>query len=886
MDDLIVEFLTETNESLSSLDNDLIRLEQNPNDKDLLSNIFRLMHTIKGTCGFLGLPRLETVAHRAENVLGRFRDGDLQVTPGYVSLILESLDRVRYLLAELEMNGHEPEGNDTDLTAKLDAVYEGRDGGDTATAPAQATAPAPDETPETPAVDEPTEHAAADADHDHKAEVPVSGAPVVTGETKESSVANQSLRVNVDVLENLMTMVSELVLTRNQLLQTVRNQKDSEFTTPLQRLNHVVSDLQEGVMKTRMQPIGSAWSKLPRIIRDLAKELGKKIDLVMIGEETELDRQVLDMIKDPLTHMVRNSADHGIEMPADRVDKGKPETGTVTLRAFHEGGHIIIEIQDDGKGLPLDKIKAKIVKNGLASQIEVDAMSPQQIQQYIFRAGFSTAEKVTSVSGRGVGMDVVRTNIEKIGGSVEMQSIEGKGSTFTIKIPLTLAIVNALILGAAGERFAIPQLAVRELVLTSEKAENRIEMVNGTPFFRLRNKLLPLLSLEQTLRLTPDHAGTSGIMQSLIDQKKYIVVTQVGGYQFGIIVDKVFDTEEIVVKPVSRAIKHIGLFSGNTILGDGNVIMILDPLGLAKEMGQVDLSSHVDANRGDADHASSGKGKTALLLFSAGDGAPMAVPLALIARLEQIKTKDIEHAGGRMLIQYRDQLMPLLPLNEGVKMGQDEKAVLVFADRNKSLGLVVDEIIDIVETTLDLQLGSTRPGFVGSTVISERATDIVDVAYYLGLMDRDWFKNHDDQAYHASRSAANDGGNGGKRRLLLVDDSPFFRNMLTPILTIAGYDLTVLDSAVKAMTLCESGKDFDLIVSDIEMPEMDGLEFVQKIKNGSRWANIPVVALTSHATPKDIEHGYQVGFNKYVAKFDRETLLSTLSDALSQKGAA
>lgn len=887
MDDLIVEFLTETNESLSSLDNDLIRLEQNPNDKDLLSNIFRLMHTIKGTCGFLGLPRLETVAHRAENVLGRFRDGDLQVTPAYVSLILESLDRVRYLLAELEMNGHEPEGNDNDLTAKLDAVYEGRDGGGGDTPPpAQTTAPTPEEAPPPSVTEEPIEHAAPDTDHDPKTDThaPVSGAPMITGEAKESSVASQSLRVNVDVLENLMTMVSELVLTRNQLLQTVRNQKDTQITAPLQRLNHVVSDLQEGVMKTRMQPIGSAWSKLPRIIRDLAKELGKKIDLVMIGEETELDRQVLDMIKDPLTHMVRNSADHGIELPADRLAKGKPETGTVTLRAYHEGGHIIIEIQDDGKGLPLDKIKAKILKNGLATEAEIEAMSVQQIQQYIFRAGFSTAEKVTSVSGRGVGMDVVRTNIEKIGGSVEMKSVEGKGSNFVIKIPLTLAIVNALILGSSGERFAIPQLAVRELVITSEKAENRIEMVNGTPLFRLRHKLLPLISLEQLLRLNGDHAGAAGLLQSLAEGKKYIVVTQVGGYQFGIIVDKVFDTEEIVVKPVARAIKHIGLFSGNTILGDGSVIMILDPLGLAKEMGQVDLSDG-STDKSNTDVSLSGEKKTPLLLFTAGDNAPMAVPLALIARLEQIKSKNIERAGGRMLVQYRDQLMPLLPLSDTVNMEEEEKAVLVFADRNKSLGLVVDQIVDIVETTLDLQLNSTRPGFVGATVINDRATDIVDVAYYLHQMDRDWFKNHDDQTYHTTSSGTT-GRAGQKCRLLLVDDSPFFRNMLTPILTIAGYDLTVLDSATKAMQLCENGKEFDLIISDIEMPEMDGLEFVQKVKNGSRWAHIPMIALTSHATPKDVEHGYQMGFNKYVAKFDRETLLSTLSEALSQKGAA
>ncbi|PZQ47359.1 MAG: hybrid sensor histidine kinase/response regulator, partial [Micavibrio aeruginosavorus] len=624
MDDLITEFLTETNESLGALDLDMVRLEQNPNDKELISSIFRLMHTIKGTCGFLGLPRLETVAHRAENVMGRFRDGDLEVTPAYVTLIFESFDRIKLIVAGLEETGSEPAGDDSALIEKLDAVYEGRDGNtandkdgskgdgnedelqalfdatpilpqdqwhtivtvpegddaDTAKAmEAAASAPTPEPVPApvaatpAPAKTAPAPAPAAKAD-DH-------GAKAAGGD-----LASQSLRVNMDVLENLMTLVSELVLTRNQLLQILRAQKDTEFSGPLQRLNHVVSELQEGVMKTRMQPIGNAWSKLPRIIRDLSMELNKKIDLVMLGESTELDRQILDMIKDPLTHMVRNSADHGVERPEDRIKAGKPETGRIVLNAYHEGGHIIIEITDDGKGLPLAKIKEKIIKNGLATEDEVAQMSDSVIQQFIFKAGFSTAEQVTSVSGRGVGMDVVRTNIEKIGGSIVLKSVEGKGSTFLIKIPLTLAIVSALIVEAGGERFAIPQLAVRELVLASEKSSITIEKVNDTPFFRLRDQLLPLVSLRDLLNLNTEEQSGS----------KYIIVAQIGTYQFGIIVDKVFDTEEIVVKPVSRILKDIEIFSGNTILGDGSVIMILDPNGVAKAAGETDVAEASSRN--------------------------------------------------------------------------------------------------------------------------------------------------------------------------------------------------------------------------------------------------------------------------------------------------
>ncbi|MCK5384388.1 MAG: chemotaxis protein CheA, partial [Alphaproteobacteria bacterium] len=544
MDDLIVEFLTETNESIDELDVDIVNLEQNPDDKDLLSKIFRLMHTIKGTCGFLDLPRLEKVAHHAENVLGRFRDGDLKVVPEYVTLIFESIDRIKFIIGELEANSEEPQGDDSGLIEKLDAAYEGKilsddekeqvsvepekevknmaKKKDTKKKRELAPGDVPLEELEAafaaapgmegivnPADLEGRENdklqiEAEDAD---KSDATATGQASDSGnndqsaKTETKAIASQTLRVNVDVLEDLMTMVSELVLTRNQLLQIVRAEGETAFTTPLQRLNHVVSELQEGVMKTRMQPIGNAWSKLPRIIRDLSLELNKKINLDMRGQDTELDRQVLEMIKDPLTHMVRNSGDHGIESPTERVAAGKSETGAIILEAYHEGGHIIIKISDDGRGLNEDKIREKIINNGLATADELKEMSTQQIQQFIFKAGFSTAEKVTAVSGRGVGMDVVRTNIEKIGGAVELRSVEGKGSVFTIKIPLTLAIVHALIVEASGERFAIPQISVNELVMISDHGNNRIEYIKGAPVFRLRDRLLPLVYLNEVLSL-------------------------------------------------------------------------------------------------------------------------------------------------------------------------------------------------------------------------------------------------------------------------------------------------------------------------------------------------------------------------------------------------
>ncbi len=919
MDDLLSEFLTETNENLSVLDVELVRLEQNPNNPELLSNIFRLVHTIKGTCGFLGLPRLEKVAHASENVLGKFRDGELTITPEAVSLILQALDTIKSLLAVLEATEAEPPGDDLPLIGRLNDCAEGKLSGAPAKAAAPPPAPAPAPAPVVAAADEPASSgnvsldeleaiwnstpgptgtalapvASEPADEPApsqdlvvpepepapaaaKAPVPVAAAATTGGDgdgaTKESAVAAQTIRVNVDLLENLMTMVSELVLTRNQLLQILRSQKESEFAAPLQRLNHVTSELQEGVMKTRMQPIGNAWAKLPRLVRDLAHELSKKIDLQMLGADTELDRQVLELIKDPLTHMVRNSADHGLETSAERLRAGKPETGRITLNAYHEGGHIIIEIQDDGKGLAIDKIKQKAIQNGMASESELAAMSDQQIIQFIMKPGFSTAAKVTNVSGRGVGMDVVKTNIEKIGGTIEIKSVQGRGSTFVIKIPLTLAIVSALIVECAGERFAIPQISVVELVRAAADSEHTIERLKGTPVLRLRNRLLPLVSLQELLRLD-DQEGSEG----KTDDETFIVVTQVGTYTFGIMVDRVFDTEEIVVKPVAPILRHIEMFSGNTILGDGSVIMILDPNGIASATGEMAMGETV-GKEAQAVQASRQEDKMALLLFRAGEGAPKAVPLSLVARLEDVELASVEMSNGMPVVQYRGKLMPLVPIDPGFMIQREgRQPVLVFADGDRSMGLIVDEIVDIVEERLVVQLTADRPGLMGSAIIAGKATDVIDAGFFLTQAYKDWFGSSSTDAFEEEKS----------QRVLLVDDSPFFRNLLTPLLSVAGYDVTAVENAGEALALCEAGEDFDVIVSDIEMPGMSGFDFAEAVRRGSRWSGIPMVALSSHASPRDLDRGRQAGFTDYVAKFDRDALLYTLQQTLSeQKGAA
>jgi two-component system chemotaxis sensor kinase CheA len=916
MDDLLREFLTETSESLDTVDNQLVKFEQEPNNARILDNIFRLVHTIKGTCGFLGLPRLEALAHAGETLMGKFRDG-MPVTAEAVTVILSSIDRIKEILSGLEATEAEPEGTDRDLIDQLEAmVAQGMaamagsaqpmpaDGGAAPAAdapPLAPEAPAAMEAPAAPAPKELTQGALVEqtlerplrpgevsldelerAFRETAIEVPApaaaKAAPATAAPVKEAReakpspkksmadesvsegdrIANQSIRVNVDTLEHLMTMVSELVLTRNQLLEISRRNEDTEFKVPLQRLSNVTAELQEGVMKTRMQPIGNAWQKLPRIVRDLSSELCKQIELEMHGADTELDRQVLDLIKDPLTHMVRNSADHGLETPAERSACGKPETGTIRLSAYHEGGHIIICIADNGRGLNTEKIKAKALASGLVTEAELEKMSEAQIHKFIFAPGFSTAAAVTSVSGRGVGMDVVRTNIDQIGGTIDIKSVAGEGSSVTIKIPLTLAIVSALIVEAAGDRFAIPQLSVVELVRARANSEHRIERIKDTAVLRLRNKLLPLIHLKKLLKIDDGAASDP--------ENGFIVVTQVGSQTFGIVVDGVFHTEEIVVKPMSTKLRHIDMFSGNTILGDGAVIMIIDPNGIAKALGASGTASHEMAEDAAAHHASSAEQTTSLLVFRAGTSQPKAVPLGLVTRLEELPADKIEFSNGRYMVQYREQLMPLVAMEGVTVASQGAQPILVFADDGRSMGLVVDEIIDIVEERLNIEVAGSSQGILGSAVIKGQATEVIDVGHFLPMAFADWFARKEMRPSAASQS------------VLLVDDSAFFRNMLAPVLKAAGYRVRTAPNAQEALATLRSGQSFDVVLTDIEMPDMNGFEFAEILRSDHNLGAMPIIGLSALVSPAAIERGRQAGFHDYVAKFDRPGLIAALKE--------
>ncbi|WAC29054.1 hybrid sensor histidine kinase/response regulator [Ancylobacter sp. SL191] len=887
MDDLLREFLTETSESLDVADVELVKFETDPNNRDILNNIFRLVHTIKGTCGFIGLVRLAGLAHAAETLMDEFRNGR-PVTTGAVGLILRTVDRIKAILMEIERNdGTEPVGSDADLIDELEAEVARTD----------VTADAPPPPP--PVADKPLivqeretlpgevpldelERMFRETEVEAKAPVakakpaaaaapapvpvPVAAKPMVTdgapppAANDANSVANQTIRVSVSVLEHLMTMVSELVLTRNQLMEISRRNEDNEYKSPLQRLSTVTGELQEAVMRTRMQPIGNAWQKLPRIVRDLAQDLGKQIELEQHGAETELDRQVLDQIKDPLTHMVRNSADHGLELPAARRAAGKPEKGTIRLSAYHEGGHVILEIADDGRGLDVERIKVKAVENGLCSEADAARMTDAQAFRYIFHAGFSTAAAVTSVSGRGVGMDVVRCNIELIGGTIDVRSKRGEGTTFTIKIPLTLAIVPALIVESTGERFALPQTSVVELVRVRSDSEHSLSFIKHAHVLRLRDRLLPIVDLGTVMNLSC-HWGER-------PEGELIVVMQVGSHRFGVVVDSVSHTEEIVVKPLSTVLRGLSLVSGSTILGDGRVIMIIDPNGLAQlaaSRADKATDSMGAQQKGDTDSASD---TTSLLLCRAGPRGMKAVPLSLVTRLEELDAAQVEIVSERSVAQYRGTLIPIVYANDEVERKTSGKQpLLIFSEGQRTMGLVVDEIVDIVETEFNLKLSSGAPEIMGGAIINETATEVLDVAYFMQAAFGASFDIP--PVRHAHERAG---------RLLLVDGNAFHRAMLEPVLKGNGYAVTACSSASEALEKLAGDLHFDAVVSEVDMPGVDGFRFAERVRRELLLEDLPIIAMASGRNPDSIERGRIAGFTDYVAKFDRTGLIAALRE--------
>jgi two-component system, chemotaxis family, sensor kinase CheA len=733
-DEAIREFLVESHEGLDQLDREFVALEADPGARERIAAIFRTIHTIKGTSGFLGFSKLEALAHGGESLLVLLRDGTLTLTREMTSALLALVDKVRISLRSIEADGTECPDPCVQLLETLAALR---------TPAASPKSETPDETIPTaatsvttspPPVAEPPPIAAASLPEVGEERASKSGAAEASA---GSAVSDSNVRVDVGLLDKLMNLVGELVLARNQILQFGERIEDLSFVGAAQRLNLITTELQEQVMRTRMQPIGNVWSKLPRVVRDLAVTCGKQVRVEMIGKTTELDRSIVEAIKDPLTHIVRNAVDHGIEPPDARAAAGKPRTGTLTLRAYHEGGQVNIEIADDGGGLNLERIRAKALDRKLVTAERLSQMNDFELAQLIFLPGFSTAEKVTNVSGRGVGMDVVKTNIERIGGSVDVSHRPGAGTTLKIRIPLTLAIVPALVVVSAGQRYAIPQTNLLELVrLEGAEALTGVENVHGAPVYRLRGQLLPLVFLNRALghetgpakRPTASEAGAE-------EPAINIIVLQADEGQIGLVVDEVRDTEEIVVKPLGKELKGISVFAGATIMGDGRVALILDVIGLAQHVGAVSRARDrtVASRVSDSDTANrpAGDQRQALLLFQVGDSRTMAVPLSLVTRIEEFPRERLERAGNSDVVQYRAEVLPLIPLS-GINSDPAGEVtgpvpVIVYSERGRSVGFVVSRILDVIEETIAVERCVSEQGVLGAVIVQGKVTDLLDV---------------------------------------------------------------------------------------------------------------------------------------------------------------
>jgi two-component system chemotaxis sensor kinase CheA len=807
--EIVQDFLVESNENLDRLDRDLVGLEKNPQDRDALSGVFRTIHTIKGTCGFLGFSKLEKVAHVGENLLTRLRDGQLTLDAEITTALLSMVDAVRQMLKEIGATGQDGDADYPELRETLTRLQS--KGAESAGSPpltAAAVGPTPVPVPkadapkpaeETPPARDlaPVVQSAAAAPQQKKSDdAPrkpsrgkIGGVMVERGmvqpsdiaraleeqdrgdrrrlgeilvdlglakpedvlvaqqimESKARDAAPESIRVGVNLLDKLMTLVGELVLARNQLVQLTSGLEDTPLLAVSERLNLIATELQGEVMKTRMQPIGNIWAQFPRTVRDVALGCGKQVNIEMEGKETELDKTIIEAIKDPLTHLVRNSVDHGIELPADRVKAGKNVSGRVTLRAFHESGQVNIEISDDGAGLNVGRLRKKAVERGVVTAEQSARMSEREIFNLIFLPGFSTAEKVTNVSGRGVGMDVVKTNVEKIGGTVDVQSTMGRGTTVRVKIPLTLAIVPALVVTCGGDRYAIPQVSLLELLqIEGNEAGKGVEMVHGVPVCRLRERLLPLVYLDRELQLAGDGVNPTGEKNDAVN----IVVLQADERRFGLVVDEIIDTEEIVVKPLGKYLKTAKVFAGSSIMGDGKVALILDVLGLAQRANVVGEGR--DARTEEA-HAAAGAAaeKQTFLLFTGPGDSRMAIPLSTLARLEEFPIAQVEMSGTQWVTQYRGQILPLVRLNVVLEerrhklralqappaLDSGPIQVLVLNGEGSSFGLVVDQILDIVEDRADVKSAATRAAVLYSVVIEDRITELLDIPAILRGVD-------------------------------------------------------------------------------------------------------------------------------------------------------
>lgn len=952
-EELLGEFLTESNENLAAIERQLMDLEASPEDWELLDSIFRTIHTVKGSCGFLSLSKLEKVAHAGENLLDRIRQLKYKVNEDIVSLLLECADAITQILQGLESEGKEPDIDHSDVIARLNAceamvsgevpsdVEEAQTNHETATItwlpdaeaqvldalqaanlitaadvialgfanlrgvepltsadalkilgiartainqPGQSDLTAdkeaitqeekPNKAPKRESESMEAENGKGEVPTTYDAEVKTAELTAEKPQAKKEALTNNnlptkakqqqsnaSIRVDISLLDELMNQVGELVLTRNSLVQMVRASGSMDLVRVGRDVDQITEQLQEQLLRTRMQPIQSIWSSVPRIVRDIGKQLNKKIKVVMEGEDTELDRTILNALKDPLTHIIRNSCDHGIESPEDRQKHGKPAQGTLRLSAVQESGFILITIHDDGGGIDAERIKAKALSMGVLSEEQASSISKKAALQLIFHAGLSTAEKVTNFSGRGVGMDVVRTEIERVGGSVDIDSTMGEGTSLRIRIPLTLAIISAMVVACEGQRFAIPQMSVQELLSTPADSEDW-RLIAGQPFYRLRGKLLPVMRLKQTLDLSDDESLAGSI-----------VVVDLGDRTYGILVDQIFGAEEIVVKPLGIHFQQLNFYGGCSILGDGTVIPIFDCNGLASMM---QLSAEVESMQHLEDETQVGQVEQQehSLLFNQA-GMNYAIPMTLVERLEYLKPERIEKTATGEILQYRGEVITVLRwsdlLGEAAKQDDKDEEVycLILSDGDPNSGkrmcLQVDDVEDIIEVAMDIKKATDNPLFLGTTVIQGIATEVVNVFEVVQRADPNWFVN-------SSQNNA--------LKVLFVEDAQFFRQLVVPVLKNMGFVIRLAEDGEQAKEVLATFTP-DLILTDIEMPKVNGVELATWVKAQSHLSQAIIVALTGKQGFDINDVGNHV-FADVLSKVDSQNLAENITRILQQ----
>jgi two-component system chemotaxis sensor kinase CheA len=752
-----------------------------------------------------------------------------------------------------------------------------------------------------------------------KPDRPTSGPATPTG-------GENTVRVQVNMLEKLMNLAGELVLSRNQLLQSISSHDSRLIEMGGQRMDRITSSLQEAIMLTRMQPVGIVFNKFPRVVRDLSQKLGKEVELLIEGKEVELDKTIIEAINDPLTHLIRNSVDHGIELPAERAKAGKPPGGRIELRAFHAAGQVNIEVRDDGRGLYPDKLVASAISKGIITEQQARLMSENEKMNLIFLPGFSTAQKVSDVSGRGVGMDVVKTNIEKIGGHVLIDSQPGIGTNIQIRLPLTLAIIPCQIVVVMEERFAIPQVNLLELIrITPDKLKERIEIIGNSEVLRLRDELLPLVRLADVIGierkyLDPACRETTGDRRTMIadrrsrrlagddfeecegesptgespsrvkagrqaSERRYhagsslnIAVVTSATMKYGLIVDRLLDAEEIVVKPLSRHLKGYKGYAGATIMGDGRVSLILDVTGLA-QMAQLNFVARSERTGEEAMARARSQGDIqSLLLFHSAPGEQFAVPLGLVQRIEKIKNTQIETIGGRRVMQYKGESLPLFSLDEAAKVAPipdiADLIVIVFFISGREIGLLATAPIDAVELRVafdDLIMKQT--GIMGSAIIADHTTLLADIYGLMQAIVPDWF----------SGRKGDNPPDLKKTTILYAEDSRFFRTQVKSFMEEEGFLVIEAEDGEAAWNLLkERHEEITLVVTDIEMPNLDGYGLAQKIKSSAEFSHFPVIALTTLAGEDNQAKGRALGIDEYNIKLDRENLLASIQRQLKR----